>query len=87
MQRLSGGIESSGSVMSNETYDEFLGRVAERHSTQDYSVNWWRYGQTYYNLLPREIADVLVGTKHDPFYYDFVTEACHDRVRRIWDRR
>lgn len=64
------------------TYDEFVGEVAAAYAT-----NQLRYGQTYYNMLPAEIADVICATHLDPFYYEFVTPECHERVQRIWDRR
>lgn len=72
-----------------ETYDEFLARVAETYARKKAlpPSESWRYGQTFYNLLPAEIADVLCTTHLDPFYYEYVTDECYDKVRRLWERR
>jgi len=66
------------------TYDEWFGKVCVQHSVVR---DGQRLGQRYYNMLPREIADVIVATRLDPFAYEYITAELHDLVSKIWGSR
>lgn len=66
------------------TYYEWWASVLIAHAK---SQGEQRLGQRYYNMLPREIADVIVATRFDPFALDYITQEIHDRVSRIWRAR
>jgi len=63
------------------TYDEWFEEMQRNMHNRE------SLGRAYMEALPQEIADVIAGSFLDPYYYDFITPQCHERVRRIWERR